>query len=113
MNDERVPLSKVLDLVTSEILLAHKNATAAGHQPVMKFEGCELEFGIDVEAKAEGGFHVWVMKLGGGVKRTESNTIKIRYTALVGAPQPGQLVAAVEGPPGAVAKPARAGEKEE
>ena len=79
MAEPKVPLSQVLDVINAEIRQAHANATKAGHTAVRRFLGCELEFAIDIEAKADGGFQIWVMKLSGEVKRTESNTIKIRY----------------------------------
>jgi hypothetical protein len=94
MDDAKIPLAEVLHVVTREIQQAHRNAMAAGQTPVMKFESCEFEFAVDVEAKAGGGFQVWVMQLSGGVKRTESNTMKIQYRAI------GDWVAPVEGPGG-------------
>jgi Trypsin-co-occurring domain 2 len=83
MAEHRIPLAEVLNYVSAELWQAHTAATERGNA-LMQFHECELEFALDVEVNAEGGFHVWVMKLGGGAKRTESNTIKIKYTALEG-----------------------------
>lgn len=111
MEENRVPLSTILEMVTSETLKVHEAAGKAGHHPVMQFRDCELDFAIDIETKGEGEgkFDVWVAKLGAGVKRTESNTIKVRYTAREGQPQ----VALVEGEPRTGAVPERTGKKEE
>jgi hypothetical protein len=81
MDNVRIPLSEVLNVINAEIQEAHHAAQEAGHTAVMRFVDCELEFAVDVEAKAGGGFHIWVLKLGGSAKRSESNTIKIRYKA--------------------------------
>lgn len=48
----------------------------------MSFSECEIDCAIDVEVKAGGGFHVWVLNLDAGGKRTEKNTIKVKYAAL-------------------------------
>jgi hypothetical protein len=106
MIQSRVPLAELLEDITSELRQIHKKAMA-GRNPIMRFQECELEFAIDVEDKVEGGFHIWVVKLGGGVKRTESNTIKIKYSALSGPPGSSDIVAPVEGAKGSLKKPER------
>jgi copper(I)-binding protein len=108
MAQDRIPLSELLAHITTEIRDIHEKAMAHG-DPVMKFKECECEFAIEAEDKAGGGFHVWVLKLGGGRKRTESNTIKIKYSALEGR----EMVAPVEAPEGARPQPKRHGKKEE
>jgi hypothetical protein len=111
MADDRIQLSEVLKMVGAEIRRAHRSATDkhSEDKPVMRFRDCELEFAIEIEAKGEGKFDIWVAKIGTGVKRTESNSIKIRYSALEDNPQ----VAIVEGKPGTLGAPERRGEKEE
>lgn len=75
----------------------------------MRFQECELEFAIEAEGSAGGGIQVYVLKLEGGLKRTETNTIKIKYTALdPAAPRTGSVLAAA----GARNKPKREGSKE-
>jgi hypothetical protein len=106
MARDRIPLGELLNHITAEIRDIHHKAMAHG-DPVMKFKECEFEFAIEAEDKAEGGFHVWVLKLGGGMKRTESNTIKIKYGALADH----EMVALVEGPEGKHSKPKRHGKK--
>lgn len=110
MAHKRIPLAELLEDITSELRQAHEKAMA-GRNPVMRFQECDLEFAIDVEAKAEGGFHIWVVNLGGGVKRTESNTIKIKYSALDGPPGSSDIVAPIEGARGSRKKARRQGRK--
>lgn len=78
---QKIPLAELLQQITTELRRAHEAAEWRGNA-VMRFQECELEFAIEAEAKAEGGFHVWVIDLGGGGGRTEANTIKIKYAAL-------------------------------
>lgn len=106
MTQDRIPLSELLEHIAGEIRDIHRKTIAHG-DPVMKFKECEFEFAIEAENKAEGGFHVWVLKVGGGVKRTESNTIKIKYSALADH----EMVAQVEAPAGTRPKPKRHGKK--
>lgn len=93
---ERIPLSEMISQVTAEIRKAHERATA-GNDAVMQFEECEFEFAVEAEKSAEGGLHVWVLNLGGGGKKTDSNTVRIKYTKLDGVP-PMQAVQGAEGP---------------
>jgi len=106
MAQDRIPLGELLEYIAGEIRDIHRKAIAHG-EPVMKFKECEFEFAIEAESKAEGGFHVWVLNLGGGVKRTESNTIKIKYSALGDH----EMVAQVEAAAGTRPKPKRQGKK--
>ena len=81
MNTTRIQLSKLLDYIGTQIRDAHQKATEAD-KAVMKFQECELELAIEAEDQGEAGLKVWVLQLGGSSKRTESNTIKVKYTAL-------------------------------
>lgn len=45
----------------------------------MRFEECELEFAIETEQEASGAIKFWVLELGGGVKRNESNIVRMKY----------------------------------
>ncbi|MBV9850407.1 MAG: hypothetical protein JO250_12090 [Armatimonadetes bacterium] len=101
---QKIPLAELLQQITTELRRAHEAAEWRGNA-VMRFQECELEFAIEAEAKAEGGFHVWVLDLGGGGSRTEANTIKIKYAALEGVP----TVALVESVAGRDKAPQRQG----
>lgn len=48
----------------------------------MQFAECELEMAIEVEKNGSGGINVWVVQLGGGAKKTDSNTIRVTFKAI-------------------------------
>lgn len=82
MAEERIPLSDLLDFVSWEVRSAHHRAQERGLDPVMRFTECEIDCAIDVEKKAEGGVHVWVLNLSADAKRSEKNTIKVKHSSL-------------------------------
>lgn len=100
--EKRISLSKVLDEIASEMRLADSRARNGGGA-VMRFAECELEFAIEVEAKGGGKIEVWIAKLGGSFKRTEANTLRIKYIALDGSP--GGVIAEVQNADGTQPKP--------
>lgn len=78
---DKIPLSKLINLVTSELRKAEKEAQA-NEKHIMQFEECELEMAIEVETSGKGEVGVWVFKLGGGRTKTDSNTIKVKFKRL-------------------------------
>ena len=78
MPSDRIPLSDLLASVRSEIVTADAAAQEAG-VAVMKFDECEFEFAVEIEKDAKGGIKVWVLELGGGVKKKDSNKIRVKY----------------------------------
>jgi Trypsin-co-occurring domain 2 len=110
-NHDRIPLAGLLGFISSELRAAHESAMRDG-RPTMRFQECELEFAIEAEGKTGGGVQVYVLKLEGGVKRTETNTIKIKYVALDGSDPAQHTVAPLQAPKGARDKPKRQGRKE-
>jgi hypothetical protein len=85
MASQKFALAEVLDHITDEIRKAHARSADQGG-PVMQFEECEFEFAIEAEKEASGGLKVWIINLGGGAKRTDSNTIRVKYTKIPGRP---------------------------
>jgi hypothetical protein len=98
----RIVLGDLLENVTSELRAANERALAAGNA-VMKFKECELELAIEAENQGKAGIKFWVLNVGGSLKRTESNTIKIKYTAI------GDTVAETEQTEGPTSAPHRRG----
>lgn len=89
---QRIPLSDLVAHITDELKKAHDRSKEQG-QAVMQFEECEIEFAVEAEKSAEGGIKIWVVNLGGGAKKTDSNTVKIKYTKI-----PGEVIQAVQHP---------------
>lgn len=104
MAKDKIALADMLAQVAKEIRAAHE-AASAGEDPVMKFQECELEFAVEIENKGEGGVNIWCLKLGGGRKKTESNTVKVKYSSV------GTFVAQIQAPQGARTAPKRTGKK--
>lgn len=78
---ERIELSELLKHISDQLVDAHEHAQKRG-RAVMQFKECEIEFAIEVKKEATGTFKVWVMSLGGGIKKTESNTIKVKFASI-------------------------------
>ena len=76
----KIPLSEVLEHVAGELEEADGKARARGFK-VMQFGECEIEFAIETEKSGSGGVQVWVLELGGEIKRSEVNTIRIKFTS--------------------------------
>ena len=74
----KLPLSDLIDSVTNELQKAKAKAEKRA-EATMLFDECEFEFGIEAEKSADGGVNVWVIELGGGIKKTETNTIRIKF----------------------------------
>lgn len=80
---EGMLLSDVLAYVAEQLLMAEKQAKNR-EQAIMRFEECEVELSVKLEAGAKGGIKVWVIELGANVKREEANKIKVKFRALEG-----------------------------
>ncbi|MFI5004170.1 MAG: trypco2 family protein [Solirubrobacterales bacterium] len=76
----RVSLTDLITQVTKELRLAADAAEDAEH--VMSFKDCELELAVAVENEGGGGIRIHVLELGGRRTKTNSNTIRVRFTNL-------------------------------
>ncbi|MBV8771177.1 MAG: hypothetical protein JO166_02435 [Deltaproteobacteria bacterium] len=81
----KIPLSDVLQNITEELAKADKAARERG-SAVMQFTDCELDFAIEAERQGNAGVKLWVLDVGGEVKRSESNTIKLKFSSLSNNP---------------------------
>lgn len=93
----KIPLSELIGSVTGELQNAQLNAIDRGSS-LMVFEECEFEFGIEAEKNADGGVNVWVLDISGGIKKTESNTIRIKFKANPANPVQAPSIAEGAGP---------------
>jgi hypothetical protein len=89
MDEQKLPLSRLIEAVTEELHKAEERAQSlrdAGEKPdpIMQFEECELEMAVEIELSGKAETNVWVFKLGGGVKKTDANTIKVKFKRLEG-----------------------------
>lgn len=84
MSDE-IRLADLLTHITDQLLEADRKSRARG-KATMRFEECELEFAVKIEGDANAGINVWVLTLGGDVKKTDSNMIRIKFKGFEGRP---------------------------
>ena len=75
-----VPLSEVLAHIAEELNEANKAAQARGYAPMI-FSECEIDFAVELGKEGKAGLKLYILQLGGKIKRSESNTIKIKFTA--------------------------------
>ena len=87
----QVELADLIDHVAEQLAEAERRA-GEREGPVMKFQECELELAVSLETGGQGGLKVWVLELGGGRTKTNSNTITVKFGAL-----PGGLVFPITG----------------
>ncbi|MBV9328334.1 MAG: hypothetical protein JO352_31850 [Chloroflexi bacterium] len=76
----RRQLQDLLSEVTTDLREAEQKADNS--RAIMKFSECELDMAVDWEVSAEGKTTIWVVEAKGGLKRSESNTIKVKFQAL-------------------------------
>ena len=91
---KKVELSELIQHVADE-LRAVNAPPDSDVAPVMQFTEAEIEMGISIEKKAEGGLKVWVLELGGGRTKADTTTINVKFSAI-----PGHGVVALCGRPG-------------
>jgi hypothetical protein len=81
----KIKLSEMLDQISLELLEAQKKAVERG-QPTMQFSECEIEFAVETAKEAGGGIKVWIAELKAGAKKTDSNTVRIKFGNIPDSP---------------------------
>jgi len=76
-NDAPLRLKDVLVQLGEEIREAAASAARDGKHDLMKIKDCTVELGLTWEAKGDAGVEFWVVKLGGSVTRTSTQTITL------------------------------------
>jgi hypothetical protein len=95
----RVPLSEVLAEVAEELFKADQLAKERGFA-AMQFDECELEFAVRTEYAGKAGVKLYVVNLGAGGKRAETNIVRVKFTSVPDRP-PLQAGQQIEGDGGA------------
>ncbi len=78
---EKIQLSEMLDHISLELLEAQKKAAKRG-QATMQFLECEIEFAVETTKEVGGGIRVWISELNAGAKKTDSNTVRIKFGSI-------------------------------
>jgi hypothetical protein len=50
----------------------------------MQFQECELQMAFSLEGSGKAGVKIWIIEIGGGVKKTDSNTISVKFGPIAG-----------------------------
>jgi hypothetical protein len=79
--NNKITVSEMLAEISSELNKAHKSAAEQGIA-TMQFEGCEIELAVKADKDISGHLKVWLLDIGAGAKKTESNTIKLKFSRI-------------------------------
>lgn len=64
---------------TAEEIRDARNRSAATGDPVLKFEGCELELKVTMSAEGGAGIKVWLLDLSAKGRAEHASTITLRF----------------------------------
>jgi len=78
---QKIPIAELARHVRNELETIHK---AAAGDALLRLSECEFEFALEAELEAAGGIKVWLLDLRGGGKKSESNTVRIKYSSIPG-----------------------------
>ena len=86
VDPSKLRLSDVLADLADELRKAQRKAAADNKPDVFRLSGCTIELGVSWETKAEGGVEFWVVRLGGGAARAETESIILPLEPVGGGP---------------------------
>ncbi|MEO6721328.1 MAG: trypco2 family protein [Ferruginibacter sp.] len=81
--NQPLSLSELIKTVADELRLANENSKEK--TPVMKFTECELELKVNVAVEGKAGIKFWIVDIGGGGKKENAHTIKVKFNSLDGS----------------------------
>lgn len=74
---EKFPLADLIAALGRDLREAQRRAAEDDRADLLKLKECSIEVGVTWERKGEAGLELWVVKLGGGVDKTNTQTISI------------------------------------
>jgi hypothetical protein len=80
-------LTQLIESTASELRAVRAKQPA---DPVMQFQGCELELAVTVAAEAGGGIKFWLVDASAKAKAETVSKVKLSF-----GPLPGQVIAAL------------------
>ena len=81
-DDQKFPLADLLGAHGAELREAERRARADETPDLLKLKECTVELGISWEKKGEAGIEFYVVKLGGGVDKTNTETLSVTLEPL-------------------------------
>jgi Trypsin-co-occurring domain 2 len=80
--DEKFPLVQLIGALGEQLREAQREAKEDDKPDLLKLKECTIELGITWEKKGEAGLEFWVVKLGGGLTKTDTQTISVTMEPL-------------------------------
>jgi hypothetical protein len=76
-DEQRWPLVEMVSALSDQLREAQRRAGPGQGPDALRLKECTVQLGMSWDAKAEGGVQFWVVKLGGGVSKGETETITL------------------------------------
>lgn len=76
----KIELADLIDRVTDELATAHQRSRTRPREPVLQLSECEIEVAAAVEKDGSGKVSIKVLELSGGLKRTDTSTVRLTFT---------------------------------
>jgi hypothetical protein len=77
MAKDQYPLADMITALGMQLREAQQRHDASGQGDLLKLKECTIELGVSWDKKADGGIDFWVIKLGGGVDKTNTQTVSV------------------------------------
>jgi hypothetical protein len=76
-DEQRWPLVDMVAALSDQLREAQRRAGPGDSPDALHLKECTVQLGMSWDKKAEGGVQFWVVKLGGGVSRSDTETITL------------------------------------
>jgi hypothetical protein len=77
MAKDQYPLADMITALGMQLREAQQRHDDSGQGGLLKLKECTIELGVSWDKKADGGIDFWVIKLGGGVDKTNTQTVSV------------------------------------
>jgi hypothetical protein len=81
-DDKRFPLADLLTSLAEELRDAQRRAREDEEPDMLKLKECTVELGISWDKRGEAGIEFYVFKLGGGLDKTNTETLSVTLEPL-------------------------------
>jgi Trypsin-co-occurring domain 2 len=76
-DEERWPLVDMVSALSDQLREAQRRAGPPDGPGALLLKECTVQLGMSWDKKADGGVQFWVVKLGGGLNKSETETITV------------------------------------
>jgi hypothetical protein len=78
----RFPLADLISALGDELREAQRRARDDSQEDILKLKECSIEMGLSWEKKADGSIKFWIIELGGGVTKANTQTVALTLEPL-------------------------------